>query len=325
MRVRGQQRPGASVANGSTLSRPRKAAQQAARPIPTFGEIAKLVIADAQSKSSTRRSAISGSAISARPTVAPSGAPGERDHGAGRRRSPAADLAREARGRTKGLSRDPPRVRPGPRRPARRARDRDAGQPGIWADLKAHGFEPPRSSARAVIRRLRYSQMPEFIADLRQRDAIAARALEFLILTNVRTDAVLKATLRPVRSGARRLDGPARQPEGSGHRERSFPCPAVAPSRRDRPRDAELRGLPGVCLPGPEAGKPFSNMAMLTLLKRMNSGATRNGSIRRAGRPITAHGFRATFRTGPKRSRHSPRCRRAGDGPSSRQTSRTRI
>ena len=29
---------------------------------------------------------------------------------------------------------------------------------------------------------------------LRERDAIAARALEFLILTNVRTDAVLKAT-----------------------------------------------------------------------------------------------------------------------------------
>jgi len=32
-----------------------------------------------------------------------------------------------------------------------------------------------------------------FVADLRARDAIAARALEFLILTNVRTDAVLKA------------------------------------------------------------------------------------------------------------------------------------
>ena len=36
--------------------------------------------------------------------------------------------------------------------------------------------------------------MPAFMADLRARDAVAARALEFLILTNVRTDAVLKAT-----------------------------------------------------------------------------------------------------------------------------------
>jgi hypothetical protein len=36
--------------------------------------------------------------------------------------------------------------------------------------------------------------MPEFMADLRAKDTIAARAFEFLILRNVRTDAVLKAT-----------------------------------------------------------------------------------------------------------------------------------
>ena len=35
--------------------------------------------------------------------------------------------------------------------------------------------------------------MAEFMAALRARDAIAARTLEFLILTNVRTDTALKA------------------------------------------------------------------------------------------------------------------------------------
>ena len=38
-------------------------------------------------------------------------------------------------------------------------------------------------------------------------------------------------------------------------------------------------------------------MALLTLLKRMNSGAEKNWIDPASGRRITAHGFRATFRT----------------------------
>src|SRR4029077_4721471 len=69
-----------------------------------------------------------------------------------------------------------------------------ADNPARWADLKAMGFDTPAQLSRGRHPSLPYSQMPEFMADLRARDAIAARALEFLILTNVRTDAVLKAT-----------------------------------------------------------------------------------------------------------------------------------
>jgi integrase len=49
--------------------------------------------------------------------------------------------------------------------------------------------------------------------------------------------------------------------------------------------------------PGQARGKPLSNMALLTLLKRMSSGAERNWIDPASGRRITAHGFRATFRT----------------------------
>jgi integrase len=49
--------------------------------------------------------------------------------------------------------------------------------------------------------------------------------------------------------------------------------------------------------PGQGRGKPLSNMALLTLLKRMNSGAEKNWIDPASGRRITAHGFRATFRT----------------------------
>ena len=65
--------------------------------------------------------------------------------------------------------------------------------PARWDDLKATEFEPPAKLSRGSHPSLPYERLPSFIADLRGRDAIAARALEFLILTNVRTDSVLKA------------------------------------------------------------------------------------------------------------------------------------
>ena len=48
--------------------------------------------------------------------------------------------------------------------------------------------------------------------------------------------------------------------------------------------------------PGQAEGKPLSNMALLTLLKRMNS-VDKKWIDPTGDRPITAHGFRATFRT----------------------------
>jgi integrase len=52
----------------------------------------------------------------------------------------------------------------------------------------------------------------------------------------------------------------------------------------------------GYVFPGQASGKPLSNMALLTLLKRMNSGE-KKWLDPASGRLITAHGFRATFRT----------------------------
>jgi integrase len=49
--------------------------------------------------------------------------------------------------------------------------------------------------------------------------------------------------------------------------------------------------------PGQARGMPLSNMALLTLLKRMNSGAHKKWIDPSSARRITAHGFRAAFRT----------------------------
>src|SRR5262249_52240614 len=54
---------------------------------------------------------------------------------------------------------------------------------------------PARSRVRQVehLAALPYHDLPRFLADLRQRDAFAARALEFLILTAARTGEVIGA------------------------------------------------------------------------------------------------------------------------------------
>jgi hypothetical protein len=66
--------------------------------------------------------------------------------------------------------------------------------PARWEDLKAMGFDAPAKLTKGSHPSLPYSQIPAFMSELRSRDAVSARALEFLILTNVRTDSVLKAT-----------------------------------------------------------------------------------------------------------------------------------
>jgi integrase len=65
--------------------------------------------------------------------------------------------------------------------------------PARWDDLKAMGFETPKELTNGNHPSLPYAQMPEFIAALRVRNATAALALELLILTNMRTNAVLQA------------------------------------------------------------------------------------------------------------------------------------
>jgi integrase len=52
----------------------------------------------------------------------------------------------------------------------------------------------------------------------------------------------------------------------------------------------------GYVFPGQAQGKPLSNMALLRLLQRMNSGG-KKWLDPASSRPITTHGFRATFRT----------------------------
>ena len=127
---------------------------------------------------------------------------------------------------------------------------------------------------------LPYRDVHGFLADLHGMEGIAARALEFVILTATRTGEAIGATWQEIDLPGRVWTIPAdRMKAGREHRvPLSDRAVAVLESL---PREA---GNPFVFVGGSK-GKPLSNMAMLMLLKK------------RMGRDgLTVHGFRSTFR-----------------------------
>lgn len=287
----------ALIAKGSDPIEERKAATKAAKPAPTFGDIAKIVIADAESKSTNAKvryqwerhlgPAYSG-ALLTRPV----------------HQITTMEVAAVLRPIWRTKPEVARKLYPAIRRVFEHARillRDDHGiampdNPARWADLKAMGFEPPARLSRGSHPSLPYSRMSEFMAGLRARDAIAARALEFLILTNVRTDAVLKATRDEFDLDQALWTVPLVNLKDRKHRNEGFRVPLVerAVEIVRQMREGQVSGF---VFPGQVKDQPLSNMALLTLLKRMNSGAETNWIDPVRGRLITAHGFRATFRT----------------------------
>jgi integrase len=126
---------------------------------------------------------------------------------------------------------------------------------------------------------LPYVETPQFMTELNKTAGIAAAALRFLILTVARTNEVL---------GARwsEIDAPRSTWRIPGIRMKMREDHSVPLSE---PALVVLNGMRNgsqsdLVFPSSDGG-PFSDMAMLAVLKRMNY------------RHITVHGFRATFAT----------------------------
>ena len=280
---------------GSDPIEARQAAQKTAKPVPTFGEIAALVIADAQAKTTNEKvkyqwerqlgAAYSGPLLN-RPVHEITTL------------EIAAVLASIWRTKPEVARKTYPAIRRVFDRARIILRDEHGitmnRNPADWSDLKALGFAAPRQLSRGRHPSLPYDQMSNFMANLRDRDAVTAKALEFLILTNVRTDAVLKATWGQFDLDAALWIVPLASLKDREHRTEPFRVP-LSPRGVEIVRDMERLRLSRYVFPSIGSGQPLLNMALLTLLKRMNSGSRR--WLDKDGRPITAHGFRATFRT----------------------------
>jgi integrase len=126
---------------------------------------------------------------------------------------------------------------------------------------------------------LPYPEIPEFMVELRAQPGIAARALEFAILTAGRTSEVIGARWDEINLIERLWTIPAdRMKAGKEHR--------VPLSDTALTIVTQMRGIShgDFVFPGTRVGRPLSNMSMLMTLRRMNRGE------------LTAHGFRSSFR-----------------------------
>ncbi len=167
--------------------------------------------------------------------------------------------------------------------------------PANWLDLRAQGFDPPKKLSRGHHPSLSHERLPAFMTELRKREATAARLLEFVILTNVRTDAALKAQWSEVDLGNKLWTVPLDRMKDRKHRSDPFRVP-LSPRALEILKEMGEAKVSKFIFPG-RGEKPLSNMAMLTLLKRMNSGDAPGWIDDVTGKPIVVHGFRATFRT----------------------------
>jgi integrase len=156
---------------------------------------------------------------------------------------------------------------------------RSGENPARWRGHLDH-LLPRRSKVRKVEHHasLPYSEMGSFMTLLRDRDAIAARTLEFAILTGGRTGEVLGARWDEINLDERVWVVPAsRMKAGKEHRvPLSAPAIAVVNAMKQVRQNDYL--FPG------DRHASLSNTSMLMLLRRMGRG------------DLTVHGFRSSFR-----------------------------
>jgi integrase len=164
---------------------------------------------------------------------------------------------------------------------------REGPNPAQWKGNLAH-ILPARSRVRKVEHHaaLPFDEMPEFIAALRCREGMSARALEFAILTAARTGEALGARWGEIDLVAKVWTVPAERMKASREHRVPLSDAALAALAKARPlalmRDGESDPAAPV-FPGLRRALPLSNMAFLMLLRRMGRSS------------ITAHGFRSTF------------------------------
>jgi len=175
-----------------------------------------------------------------------------------------------------------------------KARDYRTGEnPARW---RGHldKLLPARGKVRKVEHHaaLPYGGLPGFLVALREQDGIAARALEFLILTAARTGEVIGARW----SEPDLLDKVWTVPAGrmKARKEHRVPLSARALAILEEIQ-AHRTGNDGFVFPGGKPGKPLSNMAFLMLLRRMKRD------------DLTAHGFRSSFRDWASERTNFPR------------------
>jgi integrase len=156
---------------------------------------------------------------------------------------------------------------------------REGENPARWRGHLDHLLPKPSKLARGHHAAMPYEIVAAFVGDLREREATAALALEFCILTAARSGEVLGARWPEFDLDKKIWTVPANRMKAG--REHRVPLSARAVSilkQLEKIKTGEF------VFPGQARNRPLSNMAMEMVLRRMK--------IENA----TVHGFRSSFR-----------------------------
>ena len=151
---------------------------------------------------------------------------------------------------------------------------RDGENPARWKGHLEHVFASAKGGNYAA---MPFAEVPGFVARLRERESVSARALELLILTAARSGEVRGATWGEIDLDKKLWTIPGERMKAG--REHTVPLSKQAV--------ALLEALPRIgdyVFPGAVEGKPLSDMALMQLLRGMDA----NG--------FAVHGFRSSFR-----------------------------
>lgn len=174
---------------------------------------------------------------------------------------------------------------------------RKGDNPARWKGHLAHLL--PATGKVAKVQHhpaIPYVDLPAFMADVRSREGISARALEFTVLAACRTNEVTCARRSEIDWDAKTWIIPGeRMKSGREHRVPLTDRAIII-----------LESLP--CEPGSDflfigvrAGKPISNAAMAELMKEIGAPSATEG------RNATVHGMRSTFRDWAGETTNFPR------------------
>jgi integrase len=158
---------------------------------------------------------------------------------------------------------------------------REGENPVRWRGHLDH-LLPARSKIRKVKHHaaLSYNDLPDFITALTEQDGVAARALEFVILSAARSGEALQAIWDEIDLTRRTWTIPAHRMKAN--REHRVPLSDTATKILGQMQSEKVNEF---VFPGSKQSKPLSDMALLMTLRRMGYNN------------ITTHGFRSTFRT----------------------------
>lgn len=161
--------------------------------------------------------------------------------------------------------------------------------------LKAAHYAAPTGPTRGNHPALDHQEMPEFMRALAAHAGASARLLEFIILTVARTGAARAARIDQIDFEQQIWRVPVSQLKDARHRKGGFFIVPLSAPALAIAREMKERRNPSPFLFCDAAGAQLNDMATIVLMRSMCR--KRRWADPDTGKPISVHGFRASFRS----------------------------